>query len=336
MVVYNLTIKHFLFPQLLVFFYIFMITTFFSLLTPCTSAISFNFSNFTSCFNSGITCERSAAVENHAIQLTGAKDTGKSKGRVTYYKRMHLWDKASNNVTNFTTYFSFSINSQNQTKYADGLAFFLAPENSTVPTTTRGSSLGLASRNQDLNTTDNHFVAVEFDIYRNPEWDPPDFQEHVGIDINSMESLTPVPWLSNISIREGKINEAWISYNSSSHNFSVVFTGFGENGTVMQHYSQQVDLSESLPERVIFGFSAATEFESAIHTIYSWDFSSSLEIENSTASHKKSNTFVWLAVGFSVGGFALVVVGLFLFVLWKRNRRDKEDDRALDEELKEK
>ena len=334
MVVYNLTIKHFLFPQLLVFFYIFMITTFFSLLTPCTSAISFNFSNFTGCFNSGITCERSAAVENHAIQLTGAKDTGKSKGRVTYYKPMHLWDKASNNVTNFTTHFSFSINSQNQTTYADGLAFFLAPENSTVPTTTRGSSLGLASMEQDLNTTDNHFVAVEFDIYRNPEWDPPDFQEHVGIDINSMQSISPVSWLSNISIREGKINEAWISHNSSSHNFSVVFTGFGENGTVMQHYSQQVDLSESLPERVIFGFSAATELWSAIHTIYSWDFSSSLEIENSTASHKKSNTFVWLALGFSVGGFALVVVGLFLFVLWKRNRRDKEDDRALDEEFK--
>ncbi|KAK7860874.1 l-type lectin-domain containing receptor kinase ix.1 [Quercus suber] len=197
MVVYNLTIKHFLFPQLLVFFYIFTITTFFSLLTPCTSAISFNFSNFSSCFNSGIKCERSAAVENHAIQLTGAKYTGKSKGRVTYYKPMHLWDKASNN-----------------------------------------------------------------------------------------------------------------------------------------HCSVPVDLSKELPKRVIFGFSAGTEFESTIHTIYSWDLSSIFEIENSTTNHKKSNTLVWLVVGFSVGGFALVVVGLFLFVLWKRNRRDKEDDHALDEEFK--
>ena len=334
MVVYNLTIKHLLFPQLLVFFYIFTITTFFSLLTPCTSALSFNFSNFSNCSNSGITCERSAFVENHAIQLTGAMLKTHMKGRVTYYKPMHLWDKASNNVTNFTTHFSFSINSQNQTTYADGLAFFLAPENSTVPTTTRGSPLGLASVNQDLDSTDNPFVAVEFDICTNPEWDPLEFKEHVGIDINSMQSISPVPWLSNISIREGKINEAWISYNSSSHNFSVVFTGFGENGTVMQHYSQPVDLSKSLPERVIFGFSAATELGSAIHTIYSWDFSSSLEIENSTASHKKSNAFVWLALGFSVGGFALVVVGLFLFVLWKRNRRDRDDDHALDEEFK--
>ena len=42
-----------------------------------------------------------------------------------------------------------------------------------------------------------------------------------------------------------------------------------------------------------------------------------------------------LVVGFIVGGFILVGgLAMVLFVLWKRNRRDKEDDRALDEEFK--
>ena len=38
---------------------------------------------------------------------------------------MHLWDKDSRNLTDFSTHFSFVIDSQNQS-YADGLAFYLA------------------------------------------------------------------------------------------------------------------------------------------------------------------------------------------------------------------
>lgn len=49
--------------------------------------------------------------------------------------------------------------------------------------------------NQRLNSTDNPFVAVEFDIYRN-HWDPP--LEHAGIDINSMLSVANVTWLADI------------------------------------------------------------------------------------------------------------------------------------------
>jgi hypothetical protein len=103
---------------------------------------------------------------------------------------MHLWDKASGNLTDFTTHFSFVIDSQNNTNYADGLAFFLAPSGSTIPDGSEGGSMGLARLNHSLNTTVNHFVAVEFDIYSNIEWDPPGV--HVGIDINSMESVANV------------------------------------------------------------------------------------------------------------------------------------------------
>ena len=71
---------------------------------------------------------------------------------------------------------------------------------------------------------DNPFVAVEFDIYSNNYLDPPG--EHVGIDLNSLKSVANISWYSNIAIKEGKRNEAWISYNSSSHNLSVFFTGF--------------------------------------------------------------------------------------------------------------
>ena len=188
--------------------------------------------------------------------------------------------------------------------------------------------------------TSNPFVAVEFDIWSNVEIDPTG--EHVGIDINSMKSKANVSWLCNI--REGKKNEAWISYNSSSYNLSVVFTGFRNNDAINQTLSYIVDLRNFLPEWVTFGFSAATgEDRFATHNIYSWDFNSSLELDNHiispegpnpALSSKKRNT-TRLAVAFSVGGFILVGgLAIIPFALWKKNRRHKEDDHALDEEFK--
>ncbi|KAL4616148.1 hypothetical protein ACB092_07G178300 [Castanea dentata] len=225
---------------------------------------------------------------------------------------MHLWNKASGNLTDFSTHFTFVIDSQNQTKYADGLTFFLAPNGSKLSTGAYSKNLGLYNY-PPSNSLDSCFVAVEFDIWSNFQWDPPG--AHVGIDINSMNSVANVPWLSNISIMEGKTNEAWISYNSSSKNLSVVFTGFKNNVNILQSLSRIVDLRNYLPEWF------------CITSIKSWDFSSSLEIDNNNTNPK--------VVGFIVGGVILVGgLAMILFVLWKRNRRNKEDDRALDEEFK--
>jgi hypothetical protein len=70
------------------------------------------------------------------------------------------------NLADFTTHFSFVIDSQNKTAYGGGLAFFLAPNGSTVPDDiTQGGGMGLTEDDQQLNSTNDHFVAVEFDIF---------------------------------------------------------------------------------------------------------------------------------------------------------------------------
>jgi hypothetical protein len=184
--------KHFPFPKPLILFYLFMLTDFFSPLPPFTSALSFNFTTFTQ-GDKNITNYR-AFVEKQVLQLTGNEIRKSEVGRATYFKSMHLWDKESKNLTDFTTSFSFVINSKNNTYYGDGLAFFLAPNDSTLPEDSAGGGMGLATTKQSLNTTANHFVAVEFDIFSNPEWDPPGV--HVGIDINSMKSVANVSWWS--------------------------------------------------------------------------------------------------------------------------------------------
>ena len=122
-------------------------------------------------------------------------------------------------MADFSTNFSFGIDSQGKFSYGEGLAFFLAPYGTQLPSDVRGGSgLGLVSNNQQaLNSEANHFFAVEFDTYPN-DWDPK--YDHVGININSMKSVEIQPWF--IHILEGKINHVSISCASISKDLSII------------------------------------------------------------------------------------------------------------------
>ncbi|KAJ7013244.1 L-type lectin-domain containing receptor kinase IX.1-like [Populus alba x Populus x berolinensis] len=249
----------------------FVFSTLFTLIIPSASGLSFNFTSFIVGADQNISYEEAYPADG-AIQLIknlrNANVTN-SSGRATYYKPMQLWDEASGNLTDFTTHFSFSIDSQGRRAYGDGLAFFLAPEGSKLPPNlSEGSGLGLTRRDQLLNTTANHFVAVENDTVE------------------------------------------------------------------MQFLSRIVSLRDYLPERVSFGFSASTGSASALHTLYSWDFSSSLEIDDNVTNpidpatnpldRKKNRT--GLAVGLGVGGGAIVVGAALVGFVIKFMRGHEEDE----------
>jgi hypothetical protein len=193
MACYIFKIKHFPFPKPLILFYLLIITSFFSEPSPFTSALNFSLPSFTS-GDPRIKYDRNAFVKDSVIQITGDQAISKAVGRATYFSPMHLWDKASRNLTDFTTNFTFVIDSQGNTPYGDGLAFFLAPNGSILipPNVSEGGAMGLTNDHEPLNSTNNPFVAVEFDIFSNRGWDPAG--EHVGIDINSMKSNASVSW----------------------------------------------------------------------------------------------------------------------------------------------
>ncbi|KAF7126527.1 hypothetical protein RHSIM_Rhsim11G0140700 [Rhododendron simsii] len=261
---------------------------------------------------------RVALVERHDILIEsdqGLEITPSARGtnllnktgKVTYKESLHLWDNSTStrNLTNFSTHFVFVIDSQRGTNFGDGLTFFLTPNGSNFAT---GLAMGLPIDPVTLVHT-SPFVAVEFDTYKNRDLDPGRLdQAHVGIDVNSLNSSVTAVWYCNIT--HGKKNEAWIR--------------------------------EYLPEKVTFGFSASTGASFETHTIKSWDFNSSLEI-NETDKTVTVNTgnrtvidpvkpgskkisleaVVGLVVGsvVLVGGFVLVGFGF-----WKRSTRAKEED----------
>ncbi|OWM87713.1 L-type lectin-domain containing receptor kinase IX.1-like [Punica granatum] len=293
---------------------------------PISEALSFNYTVFNSA-DPNITYERAYVNGEGAIQLTA--NNRANIGRATSSKPMQLWDKSTGNLTDFETYFSFIIDSNNRTAFGDGLAFFLAPVGSRIPDNlTKGGTLGLTSRELFQNSSSNPFVAVEFDVYKN-HWDPPG--THAGIDIDSVVSVTNISWLSNVT--GGKTNEAWINYDSVSKNLSVVFTGYRNATRVLQYLSHVFDLRLWLPEQVIFGFSGSTGNASAAHIVTAWNFSSNLEINRTvTPPSSQRGSKVGLAVGLSIGGLILVtaLMGLVWFC-WcrKRNGDEAEEDEIL-------
>nr|GMD04747.1 L-type lectin-domain containing receptor kinase IX.1-like [Ipomoea batatas] len=179
--------------------------------------------------------------------------------------------RASGDLADFTTHFTFIIDSESNTTYADGLAFFLAGFSAPLNRTfTRGGGLALMHEFGPELSPD-PFVAVVFDTYSHPMHRP---MTNVSINIRSM--LKPVnitPWFNNITLAVE--NHASITYNATSKILQVVFTGFWNGQYLTDNLSYKVDLRNcSLPEFVSFGFSGATGNGFEKNNVISWQFHS--------------------------------------------------------------
>ncbi|KAK2983193.1 hypothetical protein RJ640_018538 [Escallonia rubra] len=314
-----------------------LITFYFFLVIPCATPLTFSFPNIGPQHSTDINVENGSYLTGQGIEVTtnevGTDRTGRA-GRATYIRPRHLWDNATGELANFGTNFGFVIDSGGSTPYADGLAFFLAANNSVI---TAGGAMGLPVDPNTIQAT-NQFVAVEFDTYWHKDWDPIDSSsnssigDHAGINIKSLASVKFEKWLSNIT--QGGENEVWISYDSVFQNLSVVFTGYQNNVTIKQYgLNYIVDLRKELPEWVIFGFSAATGAYFEKNNVKSWNFNSSdLRIDvniGPTGPVKKipkKKRSIGLVVGLSVGLCVLVGGLASIFFGFRRKRRTEEND----------
>lgn len=174
-----------------------------------------------------------------SILTTSSSDSPKAKtpsegasiGRVTYHEPFHLWKKSTWELADFTSNFTFFIESANDSNYGDGLAFFIATNGSSLNRTLgRGSSLGLPVDSQgNMSRNQYPFVAVEFDIFHNGSTAVDDPAcDHVGIDINSVKSITTLPW--NASVLEVKGNRVSISYDSGTKVLRASYTTYDNSG----------------------------------------------------------------------------------------------------------
>ncbi|PIA51933.1 hypothetical protein AQUCO_01000063v1 [Aquilegia coerulea] len=321
-------------PQTITFFLELLM---FLLLIPFVKAISFKYPRFDS-NPQKINLQGDATIGDGVIDLTRNrvdKSLVFSIGRALYADPVHLYDVTTGEVADFITHFQFKISvPSNQDYYADGLAFFLAPNGSDIPpfTNLTGGYLGLFSESSKFNSSENPVVAIEFDTYQNG-WDP--LGDHVGIDINSIDSVA----INNHTSFTNGTAYVWVQYISSTNNLSVYLA----HDDVMEQnliLSLDLNLRDILPEWVNVGFSATTGTAYELHKILSWDFTStdfpskstdispkdsSSSIGTGEVGPKKAN--IKLLIGLVVGGSFLVVgVSLILFVWQKKSKNGKKYD----------
>ncbi|XP_042484582.1 L-type lectin-domain containing receptor kinase IX.1-like [Macadamia integrifolia] len=310
--------------------FLFEASLYFSLLIPqLANPLNFSFPSFDmSETNKSILLFRDASISiRRSIDLTvNLVDEGHnfSIGRASYSEQLHLWDKKTGKLTDFTTHFSFVINPDkvNATEYhsGDGLAFFLSdPRNSAISDSTAGGGLGLFNSSPTTNLSTNSIIAVEFDTWKNP-WDSNG--NHIGININSIKAVKTV-MLNNTSIKDGRKARVLVTYNSSLHLLSVfqTFNSNTEFSEISPCLSHTIDLRDYLPERVTVGFSAATGNATELHQIFSWDFCSSLDM----GKRDLTKILVPFAISSIVVGLGLVL-GLVLYLMRRKKKESKADD----------
>ncbi|KAJ9174996.1 hypothetical protein P3X46_013583 [Hevea brasiliensis] len=327
--------------------FIFCLFTFPFTVQTSTGKTTFNFTTFSTDMPQ-IKFEGDAYAASQIIELNNNLEdivpSIGSVGRATYFKPMHLWDKASGNLAEFTTHFSFVIKSRGDIIPADGLTFFLAPNGSRLLPSSGYGKLGIYSDDKYFQANQPKFVAVEFDTWWNINIDPEGVEEHIGIDLNSLTSVKYVNWSQN-NIAKGGRNDVSIHYNSSTKNFSVTV----RNGFNLYELSHMVDLKDYLPEWVTFGFSAATGYDYfERNQIYMWDFDSTLQLPqnltNSTGppssaiprERKSRRPLSGVLLGIIGALLALVLVlVLFGFCFKRRKQRSGERLRSTGDDFEE-
>ncbi|XP_008226463.1 PREDICTED: L-type lectin-domain containing receptor kinase IX.1-like [Prunus mume] len=320
----------------------FLVLLFF-LLTSSATPLNFSFSSFNGSDLATITTEGDAFFDTKILRLTNSGTDDEnifSVGRATYRQPFLLREKATGKLADFTTSFNFALDSNNNSKYGDGLAFFIAPNDSSLNSVLgKGGNLGLPVDTVTPNVIGPRnqypFVAVEFDIYQNTRETIKDHaHEHVGINVNSLYSIITKNWTAGIL--NGTTNSAAVSYNSTTKNFSVAFTTFVDGVQVIHYLDYKVDLKDYLPDWVVVGFSASTGSSVALFKIFSWNFNSTSLVDRHEVKSGNDNR-IGLIIGVSIGGCAVVLVGvlgLVWFILWKkRDGGESSDENPMVNEL---
>ncbi|KAJ1382163.1 Legume lectin, alpha chain, conserved site [Sesbania bispinosa] len=240
--------------------------------------VSFGFTHFEN-DNPDIFLAGDASMSGGVLRLTKTDQLGKpipmSVGRAVHLTPVHIWDRNTGELADFTTGFSFVVNRNGSTLHGDGFAFFIAPLHLDLPppANSSGGYLGLFSPETALDPSKNQILAIEFDSFTNG-WDPdsPSQSPHVGIDVDSIKSVATAAWPIELE-PENAIGEVSINYNSESKRLSVFLAYHGSDGSNRNAtVTAFLDLRSFLPEWVRVGFSAATGALVETHDILTWDF----------------------------------------------------------------
>ncbi|WOL14835.1 L-type lectin-domain containing receptor kinase VIII.1-like [Canna indica] len=232
-------------------------------------AVAFNFRSLTL---GSLKLLGDAHLKNGSIRLSRDLPVPNSgAGRAVYAEPVRLRDPATRLALPFSTFFSFSVINLNPSSIGGGLAFLLAPDDTSIGDA--GGFLGLVNASAPAGPAS--IVAVEFDTRMDVEFE--DINEnHVGVDLGSLVSARAADLDSaDIDLKSGDLINAWVVYGGASDGAMLeVFVSYSAVRPAVPVLSFSVDLGRYVDEFAYVGFSASTQGSTEIHSIEWWSFSS--------------------------------------------------------------
>ncbi|KAF7032469.1 hypothetical protein CFC21_043636 [Triticum aestivum] len=202
-------------------------------------SFSFNFSSSGDLCETELRCERDARMGSDAIELTKneLKANFFSVGRASYARLVPLCNNATGKVASFSSNF-------------------------TLPPNSVGENLALFNDSNRFNAAgDDRIVTVEFDAYPN-SWDHNDNHlNHIGIDVNNINSSA----YTNVTKRlvsNDAVMTAEINYDNHT---GVLIARLRINDDEPDMVNTSVDMKADLPHGVAIGFAASTGLCSELH-----------------------------------------------------------------------
>ncbi|CAH2064043.1 unnamed protein product [Thlaspi arvense] len=275
-----------------------------------------------------------------AIRLT--TDTSRVLGHAFYSLPIRFKQTGQNRALSFSTSFVIAMVPEYVSLGGHGLAFAITPTPD-LKGSLHSQYLGLLNPSQ-VNFS-GHFFAVEFDTVKDLEIDDIN-DNHVGIDINSIESSTSTPagyFLANSTKKElfldgGRVIQAWIDYDSFKKRLDVKLSPFSDKPK-LSLLSYDVDLSSVFGEEMYVGFSASTGLLASSHYILGWNFNMSGEalslslqsLPRIPRSIKKKKS-PGLILGVSLSCSLLIIAALVAAVMFGI-KKAKDEDRVEEWEL---
>ncbi|OAY41533.1 lectin-domain containing receptor kinase VI.3 [Manihot esculenta] len=307
-----------------------LLVFFFSVIIDQAQSEHFLFEGFSGSDEKGRLFPEGASIlkPNGALRLTNK--TRNAIGHAFYSKAIQMFNTTSPNSTSFSSYFVFSIVPPASGQGGFGLAFTIAPSYQ-IAGAKPGHYLGLFNESNNGKES-NHIVAVEFDTVRGYNEVSDRNGNHVGININSMDSNTSKPAgyiiddplkVLDLDMHNSDPIQAWVEYDGTRKVMNVSVSPMWESKPMEPLLQLHVDLTQIVKEFMYVGFSAATGDTASSHYILGWSFSTTGAAPLLNLSRlpmppvdKESSSFQFSVIALIVSLSVLIVIlsGILIFL----------------------
>ncbi|XP_012468407.1 L-type lectin-domain containing receptor kinase S.4 [Gossypium raimondii] len=291
--------------------------------------------------STNLTLTGSAEIQaNGILKLTN--DTSRLQGHAFYSSPFRFKNSSNGQAFSFSTTFAMAIVPEYPKLGGHGLAFTIAASKDLKALPSQ--YLGILNAT-DVGNSSDYLVAVEFDTVQDFEFQDIN-DNHVGIDINSLNSTASVPAgyyidgvglvKQNVSLKSGKPILVWIEYDSVEKLVNVTISSSSKKPS-LPILPLKVDLSPFLQEFMYVGFSASTGLLASSHYILGWSFkmngeAQALDLSSLPSLPRPPAKHTALKVGVSVSSVVFVIAALSVavYIFMKIKNADVIEDWELE------